>query len=427
MDHLLFKKLSLLSLIVVWSFSGALLAQEENWTHFRGSDLSGISSTKKAPLSWSDSTGFKWKTMIHGKGWSSPVISGNQIWLTTADPAGNELYAVCVDFNTGKVTHDIKVFTPIKPEGKHQINTYATPTPALEKGFVYVHFGSYGTACIRTSDGKIIWTRTDLKCRHVQGPASSPVIYGDLLILHYEGTDVRFITALDKKSGETVWRTDRPEEPYLPLPEIGKKAYVTPLIMSVKGRDLLISNGSAACIAYEPLTGKEVWRVVRGAESTVSMPFAWNGILYFYSGFMVDADQTNFSEIVAVNPEGEGDITSSGVLWKKRVERLQLLTPVVIDGLIYTVDTKNIMTCIDASDGKDVWTYRMRANHNASPVYAAGNIYFFSIRGEATIIKPGRQMFIVAQNQLSAETWATPAFLRNSMIIRTDTYLARVE
>jgi outer membrane protein assembly factor BamB len=421
-----FRHVIMLSLITLF-FSVALSAQEQNWTHFRGSDLSGISSTSKAPLKWSDSSSVKWKTTIHGKGWSSPVIYGNQIWVTSANPEGTELYAICADFNTGKLLHDIKVFAPLKQEGKHQINTYATPTPAIEKDFVYVHFGSAGTACIRTTDGKIMWNRTDLKCRHVQGPASSPVIYDNLLILHYEGTDVRFITALDKVTGETVWRTDRPEEPYLPLPEIGKKAYVTPLIIKVKGKDQLISNGSAVCIAYEPLTGKEIWRVVRGAESTVSMPFSGNGIVYFYTGFMVDADRTEFSEIVAVNPEGKGDITESGVIWKKRVERLQLLTPVVIDGLIYTVDTKNIMTCIDAADGKDVWTYRMRANHNASPVFAAGNLYFFSIRGETTVIEPGRQVKILAQNQLYGEIWATPAFLRNSMIIRTDTYLARIE
>jgi outer membrane protein assembly factor BamB len=354
-------------------------------------------------------------------------VYGNQIWITTGTDDGKDLYAVCIDFLTGKILHDIKVFSPASVPGKHSINTYSTPTPAIEKGFVYVHFGSFGTACIRTNDGSVVWKRDDMVVRHVQGPASSPMIYKNLLILHFEGTDVRYITALDKSTGKTVWKTDRPAEPYEPLTVIGRKAYVTPLIINVKGKDLLISNGSAVCNAYDPLTGTEIWKVIRGAESTVAMPFYEKGVVYFYTGFMIDENRFQFSEIVAVNPDGRGDITNSNVLWKKRVEPTQLLTPVIKDGLIYTVDTKNIMLCIDASDGSDVWTTRLRANFNASPVLAAGNIYFFSIRGEGLVIKPGRTYELVAQNQLQDQIWATPAFLRNSMIIRTDKYIGRVE
>jgi outer membrane protein assembly factor BamB len=247
------------------------------------------------------------------------------------------------------------------------------------------------------------------------------------LILHLEGTDIRYIIALDKSTGKTVWKTDRPDEPYKPLTEIGKKAYITPIILNVKGRDLLISNGSAVCCAYDPLTGEEVWRVIRGAESTVSMPVTENGIVYYYTGFMVDKDGSEFSEIVAVNPDGKGDITTTNVLWKKRVAPMQLLTPLIKDGLIYTVDTKNNMFCIDASNGSDVWTTRLLANFNASPVYAAGNIYFFSIKGETVIIKPGRKLEIVNRNQIKDQIWATPAFLRNSIILRTDKYLGKIE
>ncbi len=423
------RKISLiLSLTALILASGNIAdAQDGNWTHFRGNDLSAISDVSKAPLKWSDDSGFRWKTEIPGKGWSSPVVLGNQVWVTTATEDGSELYAVCLDYQTGRIIHNIKVFTPEKPLRKHSINSFATPTPCIEKNFVYVHYGSMGTACINTNTGAVVWTRTDLKCEHVQGPASSPVIYRNLLILHYEGTDVRFIVGLDKATGKTVWKTDRPEEPYVPLPKIGTKAYVTPLILNVRGRDQLISNGSAVCIAYEPLTGKEIWRVIRGAESTVSMPFTENGIVYFYTGFMIDTDGTQFSELLAVNPDGKGDITRSNIVWRKRTEPMQLLTPVIRNGLIYTVDTKNIMTCIDAATGTDIWSARQRANFNASPVFAAGNIYFFSIRGDGLIIKPGRKYEVVAENQLSDQIWATPAFVRNAMIIRTDKYIGRVE
>jgi outer membrane protein assembly factor BamB len=355
-------------------------------------------------------------------------VFGNQIWLTTGSPDGRELYAVCTDYQTGKIIYDIKVFTPEDVSGKHSINTYASPTPCVEKGFVYVHFGSSGTACLKTTDGSVVWSRTDLKCRHVQGPGSSPVIYKNLLILHYEGTDVRFIVALDKKTGKQVWRTDRPEEPYAPLTQIGKKAYVTPLIINFKGRDLMISVGSAACFAYEPLTGKEIWRVVRGAESTVPMPVFENGILYFYTGFMVDEASPKYTELIAVDPDGSGDITTTNVLWKKRDDQStnQISSPVIKNGLIYTTNTRNQMMCLDAKTGQVVWSQRQTANFNASPVYADGNIWFCNIRGNVLAVKEGRNYEVVAQDQMDSGIWATPALLRNSVIVRTEGYLYRI-
>jgi len=350
------------------------------------------------------------------------------VWVTTATPDGSELFAVCSDFVTGKTIYDIKVFTPENVFGKHSINTYASPTPCIEKDFVYVTFGSLGTACIKTSDGSIVWKRTDLKCEHVQGPGSSPVLYKNLLILHYDGTDVRFIIALDKSTGKQVWRTDRPENPYKPLPEIGRKAYLTPVILNVKGRDLLISNGSAVCCAYDPLTGEEVWRVVRGAESTVPMPFTENGIVYFYTGFMVDAEAPNFTEILAVDPNGKGDITSTNVLWRKRdnQSQTQMLTPVIKDGLIYTVNTRNMLMCIDASTGEVIWSEHLRANFNASPVYLNGNVWFFSVKGDVLAIRSGRKYMTIAQNEMDSGIWATPAILRNSVILRTEKFLYRI-
>ncbi len=417
----------LLTISVLIFLQQNTIAQDKNWTHFRGSYLNGISSATAIPLVW-DEANTKWKTEIHGKGYSSPVVYDNQIWLTTGTADGKELYAVCVDFQTGKVLHDIKVFSPEIVLGKHSTNTYASPTPCIEKGFVYVHYGSMGTACIKTVDGSVVWTRTDLKCKHVQGPGSSPVIYKSLLILHYEGTDVRFIIALDKKTGKEVWRTDRPVEPYKALPNIGTKAYVTPLIIKVKGRDMLISNGSAVCCAYDPNTGEEIWQVVRGAESTVPMPVAENGIVYFYTGFMVDAESSNFTEMLAVNPDGKGDIRSSNVLWRKRDDQTQtqMLTPVIKDGLIYTASTRNMLMCIDAKTGEEIWSERQRTNFNASPVYVDGLVWFFSVKGDVIALKAGRKYEVVAQNMMDSGIWGTPAIIRNCVILRTEKFLYRI-
>jgi outer membrane protein assembly factor BamB len=416
----------LISIVLLFSFKQAA-SQEKNWTHFRGSELNGIASTENIPLII-DSTVIKWKTRIHDNGYSSPVIYSNQIWVTTAKADGKELYAVCTDFQTGKIIYDIKVFTPEEVEGKHSINTYASPTPCIEAGFVYVHYGSLGTACIKTSDGSIVWKRTDLKCRHVQGPASSPVIYKNLLILHYEGVDVRFIVALDKSNGKTVWRSDRPQKPYEPVSEIGRKAYTTPIIINIQGHDMLISNGSAVCIAYDPKTGKEIWRVVDGAESTISMPFTEKGVIFWYAGYMVDSDGNKFTELLAVNPDGIGNITATNVLWKKHDEQSQnqLLTPVIKDRLIYTVDTRNKLMCIDAATGTEIWSTHLKSDYNASPIYVNGNVWFFSVKGEVLVIRAGRKYEIVAQSQMDSGIWATPAILRNSIIIRTQKYLYRI-
>jgi outer membrane protein assembly factor BamB len=402
-------------------------SQDKNWTHFRGSNLNGVAETENIPVKWDDS-GIKWKIQIHDNGYSSPVVYDNQIWVTTAKPDGKELYAVCINFQTGEIIYDIKVFTPDEVEGKHSLNTYASPTPCIEKGFVYVHYGSMGTACISTANGSIVWKRDDLKCRHVQGPASSPVIYKNLLILHFEGVDVRYIVALDKSNGKLIWRSDRPVEPYEPLTQIGRKAYITPIIINVKGRDMLISNGSAVCIAYEPSTGKEIWRVAGGAESTVAMPFTEKGVVFWYTGYMVAGDGTNFTELLAVNPDGNGDITSTNVLWKKQDElsRNQCLTPVINAGLIYTINTRNILMCLDAATGEEIWSTHMTSNYDASPIYVNGNIWFFSVKGEVLVIKAGRKYEVVAKNQMDSGIWATPAILRNSVILRTQKYLYRI-
>jgi outer membrane protein assembly factor BamB len=407
--------------------SEVVSSQDENWTQFRGSNQNGLAETEIIPLKWDDSF-IKWKTEIHDNGHSSPVVYNNQIWVTTAKPDGKELYAVCVDYQTGKIIYDIKVFTPQEVERKHPMNSYATPSPVIEKGFVYVHYGSLGTACINTANGSIVWNRTDFKCKHVQGPASSPVIYKNLIILHFEGTDVRYIVALDKSNGKLVWKSDRPAEPYEPLPEIGKKAYLTPLILNVKGTDMLISNGSAVCIAYDPNTGKEIWRVVDGAESTVAMPFTENAVVFWYSGFMADGSGSKYTNLLAVNPDGKGDITSTNILWKKRDELAtnHMLTPVIKNGLIYTVNTRNTMMCIDATTGKETWTKHVLSNYNASPLFINGNIWFFSVKGEVLVIKAGRQYEIAAQNQMDSGIWATPAVLRNSIIIRTQNYLYKI-
>lgn len=394
------------------------IAQQSNWIQFRGNNLDGISKETGVPTIWNDSVNVVWKAGINGKGWSSPVVYGDQIWLTTASDNGKQMFAVCISLKSGKELFNIRIFEPGNTYAKHEINTYASPTPCIEQGFVYLHFGTYGTACVKTDDGTVVWKRTDLNCDHIQGPGSSPIIYKNLLILHLEGVDVQYIVALDKKTGKTIWKTERPKDCYDKLEKNGKKAYITPIIINIKGKDLLISNGSAVCIAYDPETGTEVWRVVQGEDSTISSPFSENGIVYFYTGTVSPNDRGGYSELLAVDPSGSGDVTKTNVLWRFRAPVLQLLTPLINDGLIYTIDTMNNLFCIDGKTGKTVYIKKLTGKFNSSPVCAGGNIYFTSTKGETLIIKEGRNLEIISRNRIKGEVFATPAITHNAIIIR---------
>jgi outer membrane protein assembly factor BamB len=401
-------------------------AQNQNWTHFRGNNLDAISNETNVPTSWNDSTNVLWKTPIHGKAWSSPVIYDNQVWMTTADEDGKAMYGICLDKASGKIIFDKKLIEPDSVYSKHAVNTYATPTPCIEDGFVYLHFGSYGTFCLSTKDAGIVWKRSDFKCNHVQGPGSSPIIYKDLLILHFEGIDVQYIVALDKKNGELVWKTERPKECYDPLEPIGKKAYITPLVIKVNGKDILISNGAAVCIAYDPETGKEIWRIVYGEDSTIAMPVLDNGILYFYTSFVSAPGGERYAELFAVNPNGKGNIKETNIIWQSKTPMAQLLTPVIKNGLIYTIDTRSNMICYDAKTGAIIWTEKLKGQFNSSPIYNNGNIYFSSTKGEILVIKEGRKFDKLAENKLDGEIWATPAIANKSIFVRTSKFLYRI-
>ena len=395
----------------------------QEWTQFRGSGLNGKAPEQTAPLHWTPDSNIVWKTLLPGEGWSSPVVLGNQIWLTTAKNEGSELYAVCVDKINGGIIHNLLLFRPDSVFGKHAVNSYATPTPCIDERRVYVNFGQYGTACMETQTATVVWKREDLFCNHVQGPGASPILYKNMLILHYEGTDTMFIIALDKNTGKTIWKTDRPAELYDHLADIGKKAYITPIVINVNDRDLLISNGSAACIAYDVYTGKEVWRIIQGEDSTIAMPVYENGIVYFYTSFVSTPGGERYCELLAIDPKGEGDITNTNILWRKKTPILQLLSPLVHNGLLYTIDSNSMLMCLDAKTGTVLYQEKLRNKYNASPVLAGGNIYFPSTNGKTLVINEGKVLQIVADNKLDGQIWASPAVIDNKLLVRTSKYL----
>ena len=410
-----------LFLLVIFLFS--CQSENDNWTHFRGSNMDGHALVEKAPTQWSDTENVVWKVPVKGLGWSSPVVYGKQVWLTSAEEDGTKFYTFCFDLESGKLLDEKTIFTSEEPQRIHSTNSYATPTPCIEKGFVYVHYGSFGTACINTDNFEVVWKRDDMPCEHMQGPASSPILYKNMLIVHLEGTKDPYVVALDKNTGETIWKSVRPADIYDPLEPVYRKSYQTPIVVNVNGKELLISNSAYMCFAHDVNTGEVVWTVTYGYDSTVSQPLFWNGLVFVNSGWIFEDNKPYFTRQFAIDPTGTGDVTETHVKWVYEDEVPQIPTPVIVDGLMYMVHDRGMVTCLDAMSGNVAWKEKLKGNFNASPIYAAGNIYFINVKGECTIVKPGKTFQKVAENSIGETVKAIPAFVGDKMVLRTQKHL----
>lgn len=416
--------LSLLLLGVIL-LSGPTLwaANSSNWPDWRGPGGQGQSDATGLPLHWSETKNIVWKTPIHDLGYSTPVVWGDQVWLTTATRRGETLYAICVDLNGGRVVYDVPVFQPQKPQRVHRLNSYATPSAVIEEGFVYVHYGTHGTACLNTKTGKVVWRRDDLNCNHLQGPVSSPILHEDLLICPVEGIDVQYTIALDKKTGKDVWRYDRPRELYEGIePLYLIKSYHTPVIVEVNGQDQLINNGAMLVTGHEPRTGEEIWRVIYRDDNPVSRTVSGHGLLFINSG-----GNPGGSHLLAVREGGVGDITDSHVVWTMTEDVPHESSPVLVEDLLYLMSDKGVLTCKQATTGKTIWTERLEGDYGASLLYADKRIYMSNKDGKTTIIKPGRNYHVLAVNQLDGFLGASPAVAARSLLMRTKTHLYRIQ
>ena len=403
-------------------------ASASNWPQFRGPNGDGHADTNKVPTTWSEQQNVKWKTAVHGRAWSSPVVWEKQIWITTATENAKELFAICVDANSGKILRDLKLFEVERPQFIHQFNSPGSPTPVIEEGRVYITFGSPGTACIDTMSGKVLWERRDIECNHYRGAGSSPIIYRDLLIMNFDGSDAQFIIALDKKTGKTVWRKDRSVD-YKDLGPNGKpkdegdwrKAFATPHVAMIDGQPLLISQGAKAAYGYNPLTGEEFWRVEEPtSHSGGTRPVVGHGLIFFPSGW-------SQGQLHAVKPGGHGDVTSTHIAWRVKKAVAKKPSLLLVDDLIYMNNDGGILAAIEARTGTEVWSERIGGNYSASPIFAGGNIYCFSEEGKTTVLAPGREFKKIAENKLDDGFMSSPAVTDNALILRTKTHLYRVE
>jgi len=391
----------------------------DNWPQFRGPTSDGRAVGGDLPLKWSEKENIRWKTRIHDCGHSSPVVWGDQVWVTTATEDGKHLFAVCCDRATGRIIHDVEVFEVGKPENINSLNTYATPTPVIEEGRIYVHFGTYGTACLDTASGKKLWERADLHCTHIQGPASSPILFDNLLILDFAGGDVQFLTALEKTTGKTVWMKNRSED----LSKLGspllRKGHCTPILIDVAGHPQMISPASHAAYAYDPATGDELWKVLHEGDSVVSRPLFGHGLVFFVTGF-------SHEEFQAVRPAGHGDVTRTQVAWKITEGVPRKTSPVLIGDCLCLLQDDGALTCVDATTGKVLWQQRLAGQFAASPVTSADHIYCFDQRGKTTVLTAGSNHPPLAVNQLDEGCFASPAAVDGSLFLRGKHHLYRI-
>lgn len=384
-----------------------------NWPEFRGPGQQGHSDETNLPLTWSETENIAWKVDLPGLGWSSPSIANGQLWLTTAvkpseDPAVT-LKAICLEPKSGKILQTIDVFHKDDPGKIHGKNSHASPTPVIEGDRVYLHFGRHGTACL-TTNGEIVW-KTGLEYEHRHGPGGSPVIYNDLLILACDGTDQQYVVALDKGTGKEVWKTARVE---------GRMAYSTPILVEFEGKMQLVSSGGEHFAAYDPETGKELWRFrYPGGFSNVPRPVAAQGLAFASSGY-------NETTVSAIRLDGTGDVTETHLAWKVKGPHRNS-SPIIVGDDIYLMGDNGVASCLDLKTGEQHWQKRVGGDFSSSYLYADGKLYITNESGVTTVLKPGHEFEELAKNELPGRIFASPAPYDGAIFLRNETSLYRIE
>lgn len=409
-------RICLLLLVVAWTPGSA--TPVENWPQFRGPQANGQSSAQGLPLTFGEGENVRWKTAVHGKAWSSPVVWDQQIWVSTASQDGKQLGAICLDAGSGQIVHDVVVFKIESPKFCHPMNSYGTPTPVIESGRLYLHFGAYGTACLDTSSAKTLWTRQDFSCDHFRGPASSPIVVDGLLVLTFDGVDVQYLVALDKASGATVWRRER-NIVYETANTDYHKAYSTPAIIAVQGQAQLVSPSAGATIAYVPATGEEIWRVRSGGMNAAALPLFGNGMIYATTA-------SGGYQLFAVRPDGRGDVTDTHVAWKFTKNVPTRASQILCGDRLFMISNAGAISCLNALSGECLWTHRSGGAFSASPICAEKRIYFFGEDGEVIVVAAADAYQPLASNKLGDGFMASPAVYQNSLILRSTTDIYRI-
>lgn len=391
----------------------------EDWPQFRGPKSEGNYKGPELPIEWGTEKNLVWKTTIPGHGWSSPIVWKGKIYLTTAveDKGNFSLQALCVDSKNGEIAWQKEIFVenPKEAPKPHSKNSHASPTPVTDGERLYVHFGHMGTAALDL-EGVILWKNDKLKYKPQHGNGGSPILAGDNLIFSMDGSDQQQVVALNKKTGDLQWKTDRRST------AVQKFSFSTPLLLKTNGGEQVISAASGFVASYDPKSGAELWRFnypVPG-YSVIPQPVAGNGLVYLSTSY-------NTPVMLAIKPEGTGDITKSNLAWSAKKGAPHTPSPLLVGKEIYTLSDAGMLTCSDALDGTVHWTERVAAGCSSSPIHSNGKIYLTSEAGVGRVIAASKEFKELASNDLKEKTFATFAAVDGSLYIRTMTQLYRFQ
>lgn len=388
---------------------------QDSWPQFRGPDSAGHAPGHRPPMQWSDTQNIEWRKTIPGLGWSSPSIHNGVLYLTTAVPQGEglSLRVLALDAQTGEPRWEREIKQVEKVPAIHAKNSHASPTPIVLDDAVFVHFGTLGTARLEPADGRIVWLCEELVYPPVHGSGGSPVLFDEKLFIICDGSSNPFVCALDASNGKVVWRTQRS------VPAQISHSFGTVRVAMVKGEPQILAPGPNHLAAYEPNTGKEIWKVLAPGWSVVPQPLLIDDLVIY------NHDYDN-PELMAVRLGGSGDVTETNVVWRNTRGAPSTPTPLLIDDLLYFVSDNGVASCVDARTGDRHWMERLGGNYSASPVYVNDHVLYLSEDGVATWVKPSKEYTLVSKNEITGRTFATPAFYKNAMYLRTDEALLKI-
>jgi outer membrane protein assembly factor BamB len=347
------------------------------------------------------------------------VVCGGRVFLTAAVPVESDskdlsLRALCFDAATGKPLWNVEVFD--QPAGDapriHTKNGHASPTPIVIGDQVIVHFGHQGIASLSTA-GKVLWRNRELKYPPVHGNGGSPALVGDRLIFSCDGGSDPFVAAVDRRTGDLLWKSPRACD------MVKKFAFSTPLAIRVDGKQQVVSPGAGSVGGFDPATGREIWRVRYDGYSVIPRPVYGHGLIYISTGY-------DDPVVMAIRPDGEGDVTDTHVAWQLAKGAPNTPSLLLVGDELYMVSDRGIASCVDAKSGEVHWQQRIGGGYSASPVFADGRIYLLSEDGRGTVLAAGKKFEKLAENSIGERTLSSYAVVDGGLFIRGDKHLYRI-
>ncbi len=381
---------------------------EKNWPSFRGPSGQGIVIDTRLPLRWSATENVRWTAKLPGRGNSSPVVWDQRLFITAEEPAETdakkavERLLLCFDRRDGRLLWRHAAPQPKDQEQLYWKNTFASSTPVTDGERVIVFLGNAGLLCCDL-EGRRLWHRDLGTFPTVHGPASTPVLYKDLVIVIQDQINAASLcAAFDKRTGEKAWQRERKRS----------MCWASPVLLRVGDRDELIFNGSHDVISYDPATGEELWKVSGTSQEAIPMIVAGGGLLYSTSG--------RNGPTMAIRPGGRGDVTTTHVVWRHERGGPHVPSPAYHDGRLYLISDTGVLACHDAAIGEPLWQKRLRGRFSMSPLVIGDKLLLVNESGVAYVFRSAARYEQLAENDLGETVLATPAVLDGRLYFRTE-------